>query len=134
VAAVSGILQSRDLEDTVLMRMSAGSPSNGLHTDFYREGSDNNSNYDDPIFEDLLARFDVSGKEDVSVQNDLLKQLNNYLVADLAHIFLPARNSFRFAWPWIKNYEGEAMTRYMVSINIYSIAWIDQDMKAEMGY
>jgi len=32
------------------------------------------------------------------------------------------------------NYEGEAMTRYMVSIRIYSIAWIDQDLKAEMGY
>ncbi|MBA7706656.1 hypothetical protein ES703_115511 [subsurface metagenome] len=37
-------------------------------------------------------------------------------------------------WPWIKNYYGEMETAYYNYCPMLTTLWIDQDMKAEMGY
>jgi len=37
-------------------------------------------------------------------------------------------------WPWIKNYYGERSIGDGELATILAYAWIDQDLKAEMGY
>ncbi len=64
----------------------------------------------------------------------LLKQANAYVIEQLPYIILPGPSIFRYAWPWVMNYEGEVMSGYMTSVGMYSISWIDQVMKADMGF
>jgi len=37
-------------------------------------------------------------------------------------------------WPWLKNFYGESDAGSFQSGSIIARMWIDQDMKAEMGY
>ncbi|MBA7696945.1 hypothetical protein ES703_105602 [subsurface metagenome] len=67
-------------------------------------------------------------------QASLLKQMEYLIVEDMVSIFLPVPDIMRYSWPWVMNYQGEAMNAYRTSVNLMSIIWIDQDLKAEMGY
>jgi len=50
-----------------------------------------------------------------------------YVLENAWYIETPQPYSYSFWWPWLKNYNGEAMTAF------YQYAWIDQSMKKTMG-
>ncbi|MBA7695662.1 hypothetical protein ES703_104294 [subsurface metagenome] len=37
-------------------------------------------------------------------------------------------------WPWLKNYYGEVETGFFNFTPMTSRLWIDQDMKADLGF
>ena len=42
--------------------------------------------------------------------------------------------TYQYAWPWVKNYYGEVTGGYCHIMPMVKELWIDQDLKAEMGY
>jgi len=70
----------------------------------------------------------------VEEQDAVAKEINQYILEAATAVILPGNNHFRYAWPWVKNYEGETNLKYGSSALFSAVAWIDQDMKAEMGY
>ncbi len=66
----------------------------------------------------------------------------NAKIQDLAYYWLdsaaviPIGNSYVSAsyWPWVKNYYGEVETGFLNQIPIIARIWLDQELKAEMGY
>jgi len=79
-------------------------------------------------------REDYYASIDDAEQAALLKRMEYLIIEDMVSIFLPVPNIMRYYWPWVKNYAGEAMSGYRTSINLMSQVWLDQDLKAEMGY
>jgi peptide/nickel transport system substrate-binding protein len=83
-------------------------------------------------FYDLMDAYWV--EPDMDKSNAMLKEGNSLVVSQLPTLIFPAPNIFRYAWPWVMNYEGEVNCRYHSSADIYARIWIDQALKAEMGY
>ena len=97
-----------------------------------KESMWNVGDIDDPIFEDLVARYNLAPTMDEA--NALLKQAAVRTLEQVHLILLPGANSLLYAWPWVKNYEGETMSSRWTSIGFQSIAWIDQGLKTDMGH
>jgi len=56
-------------------------------------------------------------------------------VLDLAPLIsMPYPTGFHMWWPWVKNYYGEYDTRHLNPAPMIARLWIDQALKAEMGY
>jgi len=99
----------------------------------YKPGEASNAAMvDDPHFNDLMYRWNHTLDQDEV--NALMKEANVYLLEQSYDIFLPESGLFLYAWPWVKHYEGELQTSYVSAVQAHAIAWIDEDMKADMGY
>ena len=109
-------------------------PVSGIKGDFSLQfgGRENPQRYDNPVLNDIIYAY--LKEPDMAQQQAYMKQMNDVLLADCPTIFLPGVNIFRWAWPWVQNYEGETVTKYHSSINFWEQIWIDQVMKADMGY
>jgi len=70
--------------------------------------------------------FDAVEREKLEKEESLM------LIEDCISIPFPYHYTYTFYWPWIKNYHGE-LFEYMRDPP-YEFWWIDQDLKAEMGY
>ena len=88
--------------------------------------------WDDALFVDLLDRF--SRSNDPDEQDELMRQMSTRVLEEVISCFLPAPSMFRYAWPWVRNYFGEANSDYVSSVGLFPLIWIDQDMKKGMGY
>jgi peptide/nickel transport system substrate-binding protein len=64
----------------------------------------------------------------------MFKELNRYCVELAAYISIPEENVSIYWWPWIKNYEGEMSVGYLNGSLAFKYAWVDQNLKKEMGY
>jgi len=62
------------------------------------------------------------------------RELMPYLLEQAYVIQLPAPYGYRFWWPWVKNYSGEASVGFYNVGNYSKYAWIDQELKKSMGY
>jgi len=85
------------------------------------------------------AEFDALTDEmlstpDVDEQNRIIKEAAIIALEDLPWIPLNLMLDGDYWWPWIKNYYGEHIVRDNDFASILAHAWIDQDLKAEMGY
>ncbi len=103
-----------------------------LHSDFMTGAYQNFQMFDNAEYNEMLAEHDVTVDDDR--RNQLLSDMNDLLLREMAYSCTPGYYHFRYAWPWVMNYEGEGTTRYFTSIELLEIIWIDQDMKKEMGY
>ena len=92
----------------------------------------NIAEFSDPYFDKLY--MDAEKSVDFDDMYALLKEACVYLTNEVAYIPLGSGKSLVWWWPWVKNYYGEteaAFCNYMPMINSL---WIDQVMKANMGY
>jgi len=64
----------------------------------------------------------------------IAKQLCIDLIDDCPYIAIGAPKQICYAWPWVKNYYGEVETGFINYEPMWERLWIDQAMKAEMGY
>ena len=55
--------------------------------------------------------------------------LHNVLKMDLADGY-----NISAWWPWVKNYYGEVETGFFTTLPFITHVWIDQDLKAQLGY
>jgi peptide/nickel transport system substrate-binding protein len=130
-AQETGMKWGKTYKHMLAVEANAPTPVDGLLTDAIPGSVDNLSLFLSDTFDDLFARFQ---KElDVDKQNALLKEINLHLVSQLASLYLPAPSTLVYAWPWVKNYEGESNTKYRSSTELFTIAWIDQNVKKDMG-
>jgi peptide/nickel transport system substrate-binding protein len=74
------------------------------------------------------------GIDDAEVTR-ILKEIGPYQLELAVPIFLPAPHSFVVWWPWLQNYYGAVGGGGNDNIDEYLMYfWIDNDMKAKMGY
>ena len=95
--------------------------------------SSNSSDWEDQWFTDSYDEAFRMGK-DVDEANALKREMIIYHTEASPYISLPARYQNCYAWPWVKNYYGEIETSFFHYIPMIKTLWIDQDLKAEMGY
>jgi peptide/nickel transport system substrate-binding protein len=98
-------------------------------------GMFNASYVDDPVLNDyrdqMLAAFPVDEDEAFSIHTEMLP----YLLEQCYVIQVASHYTWRFWWPWLKNYSGEGAVGYYGGASSYTpYIWIDQDLKEDMGY
>ncbi|GAI96674.1 unnamed protein product, partial [marine sediment metagenome] len=70
-----------------------------------------------------------------AVERDVIfRELFGIALDEIPYIPIGAPNYKTFWWPWIKNYYGEFEVSCWSDSHLMATAWIDQDLKAEMGY
>jgi peptide/nickel transport system substrate-binding protein len=94
----------------------------------------NPSRVNDPYVNQMAADVRALGVTDFDASMDLMKELTKYILAQVYAVPAPRYPTYSLWWPWLKNYNGERLVGYMVADNWNKYVWIDQDLKAEMGY
>jgi len=93
----------------------------------------NTGRWSDPLYDAMMD--ELVETVDVAERNLLAKEANLYL---MSHGFVIPCNlppEAAFYWPWVKNYFGEYnVADYEGIAPILATVWIDQALKAKMGY
>jgi len=93
---------------------------------------DNYAFYDNPEFTELF--LEAEGIFDEAEQNLIFKELAVTALDSVAYIPLHSEGiGFMAYWPWLRNYYAES-TQCWGDVYAMATLWIDQDLKAEMGY
>ena len=97
-------------------------------------GYNNYEAYSNPEMDVLVDQIRVELDPDEYIR--LVKEITPMVQYECQRIAVSPYLAARYWWPWVKNYYGE----YGVQDDafgvapIIALAWIDQDLKAEMGY
>ncbi len=86
---------------------------------------------DDPFINEAYADTAANYFND-TVRRPVMKEVNAYVLSQAYVVPLPGPNPFIFWQPWVKNYHGELMIRYMAYRGFAQYIWIDQDLKKEL--
>jgi peptide/nickel transport system substrate-binding protein len=92
----------------------------------------NNARYDNPSFSELY--FEAEQTVDSDARSAILKELGVLALADLPVIPLSGSVWAVSWWPWVRNFYGEVESSAYAPGTLSAYAWVDQDLKAEMGY
>jgi len=118
---------------TVLTVYSTADPLLSFNQYYSSGGSGNTDVYSNPEFDDLMARANL--EMDVAEQTRLLKEAGIILREDWPRLPLYLNSHRTYWWPWVKNYYGEITIADDASFcPVIKYMWIDQALKAEMGY
>ncbi len=94
-------------------------------------GMYNGSYVDDPVLnrarDQMLAAY-----PDEAAVDKIHRELLPYILEQAYVLALPASYNYRFWWPWVKNYSGEASVGYYNVLNYTKYIWIDQELKKSM--
>ena len=71
---------------------------------------------------------------DVIKRNSMLKDLAVYTLGQVPAVPLGCPYTLHAYWPWIKNYYNEFLCGVNDHVEVQSTLWIDQALKAELGY
>jgi peptide/nickel transport system substrate-binding protein len=116
----TGLWESADAVSTLLREFETG-------TDL------NYCNYSDPEVDALINQ--IKQERDVDERIRLALEAYDIVRYDAVAIGLAPSVIGHFWWPWIKNYYGEAnVGDWGNPMPILAHVWIDQNLKAEMGY
>ena len=64
----------------------------------------------------------------------IAKELNLYVLEQAPMIGFCSPIGFHIWWPWLKNYYGELDAGHLNPVPMIARMWVDEAMKAEMGY
>ncbi len=97
---------------------------------FETGGKQNDAMYSNPVFDELLAKAGMT--VDVAERQAMLEELFVMALRDVPYIPFGTKDWHVMWWPWVKNYYGESMG---IGWDLkMDTLWLDQDLKAEMGY
>ncbi|MFC1860537.1 ABC transporter substrate-binding protein [Chloroflexota bacterium] len=91
----------------------------------------------EPLYYDdyYQAEMDkIVGERDVAKRTAMLKEIAIYVIGHGGVAALAEPFMLNCWWPWIKNYYGETECGYYNYNWLHSTLWLDQDLKAEMGF
>ncbi len=93
---------------------------------------ENSSQWEDDYYTDLfhLAEQEMDLDKMMGYIKELCVRINN----EVPYIPLGSPYFYTYTWPWVKNYYGEIETGFFTISPMISTLWIDQDLKADMGY
>ncbi|MBA7701492.1 Heme-binding protein A [subsurface metagenome] len=98
-----------------------------------RTGGDCNfAKYSNKDYDELTDK--IATELDITKRNLLIKEACGILIDDPPYLPLYAEMRGHYWWPWLKNYYGEMTIGDGGFGAIAAYIWIDQDMKADMGY
>ena len=136
---LGNLVSSHEYKDAFLTENSSG-PS--LFTGFLLQGLRynedgsvhwwNSAEYDDPAFDE--AFLDIQRQQDLDKLASDVREWTLYLKDAAPYLSLGAPLILEYNWPWVKNWYGENTSSWQNMGPIMSRIWIDQDLKAEMGY
>ena len=85
--------------------------------------------------EDFTKGFGAAMTEqDVGKRITMIQDLTKQALSQAPYIFMPMPSSFTFWWPWVKNYAGEQAVGAQRNAPLWAHAWIDADLKKQMGF
>jgi len=64
----------------------------------------------------------------------ITKELAAYLLKNVYAVQALHYPLYNVWWPWLKNYTGESSVGYMTFDSWVQFVWVDQELKAQMGY
>ena len=106
-------------------------PFRGLGNSFTASGRNFANFYD----EDFTAQYELAlSTLDDAEASAILKELNVIGLDSAAYIPIGSPSSLRYWWPWVKNYYGEKDCGCFYMGPLLAAIWLDQDLKAEMGF
>jgi peptide/nickel transport system substrate-binding protein len=94
----------------------------------------NPSRVKDPYVDEMADKARAAGITDLTAAMTITKELTKYLLDQAYAIQAPHYPLYNLWWPWIKNYSGEVSVGYMTFDSWVQYVWVDQDLKASMGY
>lgn len=116
-----------------LMNNGEGNPFSVLRKSYRSEQTWNPSFMADESFDKMW--FSALAETDTQKQNQMLQEMNRYIIEEaVPQVWLPTESFYTAWWPWVKNYEGELRVGAVRKGPIYSEVWIDQELKKKMGY
>jgi peptide/nickel transport system substrate-binding protein len=136
-AEISTRMYGRSYDDMMYWGM-AGAGTYFKGTNWYGTSMWNGSYINDPVLnsyrDQMYAAFPDEDEVD-SIHQELLP----YLQEQCYVIQTVGSDTYRFWWPWVKNYSGEGSLGYYKFINqgyggLTQYIWIDQDLKESMGF
>ena len=107
-------------------------------TRFMTGGSGNSTMVSDPVFDDFYTK--ALAANDLPSIMQVLKDANTYVAQQHFAISLLAAKQFALCQPWLKGYNGQvfaldtSQTAPLAAYFYCSRFWIDQNLKASMGY
>lgn len=87
----------------------------------------------DPILDDYIQQVTAGYGKDLVKQNTLLKEIEPYIAWKAPWIAAPGPNTYNLWQPWLKNFYGFESVGFRDHHGFARMAWIDQDLKKEMG-
>lgn len=120
------------MEDSLIMTMATTTPWIAFDRLGLYDSFKNPSQYDDQHFAETFAA--AEGMRDMDERNETIRELALYWLDDVPYIPLPNPYVQTAYWPWVRNYYGEVESAYYNHSAITSRIWIDQNLKAGMGF
>ncbi|MBA7658480.1 hypothetical protein ES703_66435 [subsurface metagenome] len=90
------------------------------------------THWENEAFNELCTQMQAKMTE--AEQMPLAKEANLIEMNEVSHIPCFLNPTRIYWWPWLKNYHGELTVYDNYLAGMYRFIWIDQDLKAEMGY
>jgi len=90
----------------------------------------NPANVNDPHINEVIAKAEQTA--DLTEQYRILKELNTYIIDQAAYVILPVSYTYRYAWPWVKNYYGEHFVASYASSQVHATIWLDRELREKM--
>jgi len=100
------------------------------HTKYIGLTGGNRQSFSDPYVDQQLEKAKVM--VDLVEREAIFKEIGLKVLNESLSIPFGWPPKYNYWWPWIKNYYGESY--YFIHNPPYDLMWIDQDLKAEMGY
>jgi len=100
----------------------------------FQSGKDTNyAAYSNPELDALIVA--AAQETDAAEQTSLFKEASLILLGDAVNLGLHFDPGRMYWWPWVNNFYGELTTQDDASwCSLAKFIWIDQALKAEMGY
>ncbi len=95
--------------------------------------SSNFSRINDPFVNEATDHMLKTAITDLDAAMTETRELMKYLLEGAWVIPTPRYPTYTLWWPWLKNYSGENSVGWLAFIWPW-FTWVDQDVKAEMGY
>jgi len=93
----------------------------------------NTAMINDPTIEAMWAKV-ASLSLGTEESKEAVKEYASYAMDNVWYLPVAAARGYTFWWPWVKQYAGELGHCFNEVVAHTKNLWIDQDMKAEMGY
>lgn len=132
-ATYYGFRYDKNFDDALITVVETPGAVFVLQRTAYTNATLNPGNYSNPAMDAMIDK--IVSTRDIDEMNKLTKQACVDLLLDVPAIPLQVGLDGYYWWPWIQNYYGEFnIADANQPVPLFAHMWIDQNMKAEMGY
>ena len=94
----------------------------------------NPSRINDPYVNEMANKARAACVTSMKDGMAITKELTAYLLKNVYAVQALHYPTYNVWWPWLRNYTGETSVGYMTWDSWVQFVWVDQDLKASMGY